>query len=55
MSAPDTIGTSCVKKECEGTEYTCCCKTCVKEESFTRGISTNLPIYDEYTLERLNE
>jgi hypothetical protein len=24
----DSIGTVCIKEECEGTEYTCACKAC---------------------------
>lgn len=27
----DTIGSSCIKKECEDTEYECACKTCEEE------------------------
>ena len=30
--AIDTIGSVCCKEECEGTEYTCACKKCEKED-----------------------
>ncbi len=28
----DTIGSVCVKEECEGTEYICACKKCENDE-----------------------
>lgn len=28
----DLIGSVCIKEECKGTEYTCACKKCEKEE-----------------------
>lgn len=27
----NTIGTVCIKEECNGTEYSCACKKCEKE------------------------
>jgi hypothetical protein len=27
----DSVGTECVKEECGGTEYTCACKKCEKD------------------------
>lgn len=27
----DSIGSECSSKDCEGTEYTCACKTCEKD------------------------
>lgn len=32
MSAPDTVGSVCVKDEVKGTEYSCVCQTCDKKE-----------------------
>lgn len=32
MSTVDTIGSSCCKEECKGTDYKCACKKCTKEE-----------------------
>lgn len=28
----DSIGSVCIKEECEGTEYTCACQKCEKED-----------------------
>lgn len=28
----DSIGSSCIKEECEDTEYSCACKICEKED-----------------------
>lgn len=28
----DTIGSSCIKKECEDTDYVCACKTCEEKK-----------------------
>lgn len=32
MSAPDTVGSVCVKEELKGTDKICACKACEKEE-----------------------
>lgn len=32
MSAPDTIGSVCMKEELKGTEYVCACKACEAKE-----------------------
>lgn len=32
MSAVDTIGSSCCKLECKGTDYTCACRACEAKE-----------------------
>ena len=32
MSAPDTVGSVCVKEEVKGTEYSCACQKCSIEE-----------------------